>query len=164
MTAGFLVQPGDGDSVWSIGGRFTRKVGGDDTADRLSILEAVLTRTSEPRLHIHHREDEAFYILDGQLSFHVGDTVLTAGTGALALAPMGIPHTFTVDVEPSRVLVITGPAGFERFIFELGVPATSDEPPAGLAPPPGPVILPVAERHGIEIVGPRIRDTEASTT
>lgn len=164
MTAGFLVQPGGGDSVWSIGGRFTRKVAGDDTADRLSILEAIVTRTSEPRLHIHHREDEAFYIRDGQLSFHVGDTVLTAGTGALAFAPMGVPHTFTVDTEPSRVPVITGPAGFERFIFELGVPATSDEPPPGLAPPPGPVILPVAERHGIEIVGPRIRDMEASPT
>ena len=160
MTAGFLVQPGDGESVWSIGGRFTRKVGGDDTADRLAILEAVVTRTSEPRLHIHHREDEAFYVLDGQLSFHVGETVLTAVAGSLAFAPMGIPHTFTVDIEPSRVLVITGPAGFERFVFELGVPATSDEPPASLAPPPAAVILPVAERHGIEIVGPRIRDME----
>ena len=162
MTAGFLVQPGDGESVWSIGGRFTRKVGGDDTADRLAILEAVVTRTSEPRLHIHHREDEAFYVLDGQLSFHVGETVLTAVAGSLAFAPMGIPHTFTVDIEPSRVLVITGPAGFERFVFELGVPATSDEPPAWLAPPPAAVILPVAERHGIEIVGPRIRDMEES--
>ena len=91
-----------------------------------------MTRTSEPRRHIHHREDEAFYVLDGQLTFHVGDAVLTAAAGSLAFAPMGIPHTFTVDTEPSRILVITSPAGFERFVFELGVPATSDVPPAGL--------------------------------
>ena len=157
MTAGFLVQAGDGDSVWSIGGRFTRKVGGADSSGRLSILEAVVTRTSEPRRHIHHREDEAFYVLDGQLSFHVGDDVLTAGAGSLAFAPMGIPHTFTVDIEPSRILVITSPSGFEGFVFDLGVPATSDEPPAGLSLPPREVILPVAERYGIEIVGPTIR-------
>ena len=164
MTAGFLVRPGEGDAVWSIGGRFTRKVGGADSASRLAILEAVVTRTSEPRRHIHHREDEAFYVLDGQLSLHVGDAVLTAGTGALAFAPMGIPHTFTVDIEPSRILVITSPSGFEGFVFDLGVPAIGDEPPADLAPPPREVVLPVADRYGIEIVGPTIREAEASRT
>jgi quercetin dioxygenase-like cupin family protein len=164
MTAGFLVRAGDGDAVWSIGGRFTRKVGGSDSGDRLSILEAVVTRTSEPRRHIHHREDEAFYVLDGQLSFHVGDEVLTAGTGSLAFAPMGIPHTFTVDIEPSRILVITSPSGFEGFVFDLGVPAVGDDPPAGLALPAPEVILPVAERYGIEIVGPTIRAAEAPPT
>jgi quercetin dioxygenase-like cupin family protein len=164
MTAGFLVRPGEGDSVWSIGGRFTRKVGGRDSADRLSILEAVVTRTSESRRHIHHREDEAFYVLDGQLSFHVGETVLTAVAGALAFAPMGIPHTFTVDIEPSRIHVITSPSGFEGFVFDLGVAATSDEPPAGLALPAPVVVRPVAERYGLEIVGPTIRAAEAPPT
>ena len=157
MTAGFLVGPHEGESVWSIGGRFTRKVGGSDSAGRMSILEAVVTRSAEPRRHIHHREDEAFYILEGQLSLHVGETVLTAPAGALAFGPMGIPHTFTVDIEPSRILVITSPSGFEGFIFDLGVPATDDEPPAGLSLPPREVILPIAERYGIEIVGPTIR-------
>jgi quercetin dioxygenase-like cupin family protein len=163
MTAGFLVGPGEGEAVWSIGGRFTRKVGGTDSASRLAILEAVLTRTSEPRRHIHHREDEAFYILDGQLSLYVGESVLTAGAGSLAFAPMGIPHTFTVDIEPSRVLVITSPSGFEGFVFDLGVPAPTDEPPPGLALAAPQVILPVAERYGIEIVGPPIRAAEVRT-
>ncbi len=135
MTAGYLVRPGEGDSVWSIGGRFTIKVGGADSAGRLSVLEAVVTRSTEPRRHIHHREDEAWYILDGQLTFHVGETVLTAAAGSLAFAPMGIPHTFTVDIEPSRILVLASPAGFERFVFELGVPATGDDPPAELSLP-----------------------------
>ena len=160
MTAGFLVPAREGDAVWSIGGRFTRKVGRSDTDGRLAILEAVVTRTAEPRRHIHHREDEAFYVLDGQLSFHVGDAILTAGTGALAFAPMGIPHTFTVDIEPSRILVITSPGGFEGFVFDLGVPATSDDPPAGLSLAAPEVIRPIAERYGIEIVGPPIRQAE----
>ena len=62
-----------------------------------------------------------------------------------------------VDIEPSRILVITSPAGFERFVFDLGVPATGDEPPPGLSLPPRDVLMPIAQRHGIEIVGPTIR-------
>jgi mannose-6-phosphate isomerase-like protein (cupin superfamily) len=76
MTAGFMVGPREGNSVWSIRGRFTRKVGGSDSAGRMSILEAFVTQTAEPRRQIHHREDEAFYILEGQLSLHVGEIVL----------------------------------------------------------------------------------------
>lgn len=164
MTAGFLVPAGEGDAVWSIGGRFTRKVGGADSASGLAILEAVVTQASEPRRHIHHREDEAFYVLDGQLSFHVGDLVLTAGAGSLAFAPMGIPHTFTVDIEPSRILVITSPSGFEGFVFDLGVPAPTDVPPPGLGLAPPEVIRPIAQKYGIEIVGPTIRSGEAPAT
>ena len=85
--------------------------------------------------------------------YHVGETVLTAVTGSLPSRRWGLPHTFTVDIEPSRVLVITGPAGFS-VSFELGVLATSDEPPAGLARPAAVILPSTAERHGIEIVGP----------
>jgi hypothetical protein len=93
-------------------------------------------------------------VLDGKMTFFVGDAVLEASTGSFVLAPKGIPHTFTVDVEPTRVLVFASPAGFERFALELGQTATSDEPPADLAVPGPDVLGPVAERFGIEVVGP----------
>ena len=80
--------------------------------------------------------------------------MLEATTGAFVLAPMGIPHTFTVDTEPTRVLVFASPAGFEQFALELGEPATSDEPPPGLAVPAPDVLGPIAQRYGIEVVGP----------
>jgi len=150
----YLLKPGEGNSVWSLGGRFTIKAAGSDTGDRFSLTESLATRATEPPLHIHRNEDEAWYVLDGHLTFYVGDQELAAPSGSFVFAPRGIPHTFTVDVEPTRVLVFASPAGFERFALELGQEAVSDEPPPGLAMPSPEVLGPVAQRYGIEVVGP----------
>lgn len=135
-----LVRPGGGPSVWSLGGQFTVKLDYALAEGRFSLVEALAFRATEPPLHIHHREDEAWYILDGQMTFYVDDEAYTARSGAFVIAPMGRPHTFTVDVEPTRVLVFAAPSGFEHFALELGSPAVSDVPPAGLAMP-GPEVL-----------------------
>jgi len=153
----YLLRPGEGESVWSLGGRFTVKAGAADGDGRFALIEALAFRTSEPPLHIHHREDEAWYVLEGRMTFLVGAEVVVATSGSFAFAPKGLPHAFTVDVEPTRVLLLAAPAGFERFALELGEPATSDEPPAGLSVPGPEVLGPVAERYGIEVVGPPIR-------
>jgi mannose-6-phosphate isomerase-like protein (cupin superfamily) len=150
----FVLKKGEGQSVWSLGGRFTLKVGEKDAAGRFALVEALAFRATEPPLHIHHKEDEAWYILDGHMTFYVGDAVLEAEAGSFVFAPSGIAHTFTVDVEPTRVLVFASPAGFERFAVELGEPATNDKPPAGLAVPGPDVLGPFAQRYGIEVVGP----------
>jgi mannose-6-phosphate isomerase-like protein (cupin superfamily) len=150
----FVLRKGEGQSVWSLGGRFTMKVGEADAGGRFALVEALAFRSTEPPLHIHHNEDEAWYILDGQMTFYVGDEALEAKAGSFVFAPRGIAHTFTVDVEPTRVLVFASPAGFEQFAVELGDPATSDTPPAGLGVPGPDVLGPVAERYGIEVVGP----------
>lgn len=152
--APFALKPGEGESVWSLGGRFTLKLGQRDAAGRFAVIEVLATRSAEPPLHIHHREDEAWYILDGHMTFYVGDKAVKAPSGSFVFAPMGIPHTFTVDSEPTRVLVFAAPAGFENFALELGDTATSDEPPASLSLPPPEVLGPIAARYGIEIVGP----------
>lgn len=154
MRKPFLLRPGEGESVWSLGGRFTVKVGDKDAEGAFALVEALAFQSTEPPLHIHHNEDEAWYVLDGKMTFYVGDQTLEATAGAFVFAPKGIPHTFTVDVEPTHVLVFASPAGFERFALELGEPATSDEPPSGLAVPEPEVLAPVAERFGIEVAGP----------
>lgn len=74
-------------------------------------------------------------------------------------APRGIPHAFTVAVEPTRVLVFASPAGFERFALDLGHPATDDTPPDDLVVPAPDVLGPVADGYGIEVVGPPRRLT-----
>ena len=153
----FLLKTGEGRSVWSLGGRFTMKVGEADAGGRFALVEALAFRTTEPPLHIHHNEDEAWYILDGRMTFYVGDEAFQAGAGSFVFAPSGIAHTFTVDVEPTRVLVFASPAGFEHFAMELGEPASSDKPPADLAVPAPEVLGPVAQRYGIEVVGPPYR-------
>lgn len=150
----FLLRAGEGVSVWSLGGRFTAKVTGAEAEDRFALVEALAFQSTEPPLHIHHREDEGWYVLDGKMTFYVGDAVLEATAGSFVYAPRGIPHTFTVDIEPTRVLVVVSPAGFEHFALELGDEAADDTPPADLSVPPAEVLGPVAERFGIEVVGP----------
>ena len=159
----YMLKTGEGESVWSLGGRFTMKVTEADSEGRFALVESLAFRTTEPPLHIHHDEDEAWFILDGQMTFYVGDEVLEAATGSFVFAPRGIPHTFTVDVEPTRVLVFASPAGFERFALELGEPASSDVPPPALAVPGPEVLGPVAERYGIEVVGPPRRGPSEGT-
>jgi mannose-6-phosphate isomerase-like protein (cupin superfamily) len=156
----FLLGAGEGESVWSLGGRFTTKLGGAHAEDRFTLVEALAFRSTEPPLHIHHREDEAWYVLDGQMTFYIGEQVLEARTGSFVFAPRGTPHTFTVDVEPTRVLVFASPAGFEQFALELGAPALDDQPPEDLQVPPPEVLGPAAERYGIDVVGPPRRIAE----
>ena len=150
----FRLQAGDGRSVWSLGGRFTTKADSAATEGRFALVESLAYRSTEPPLHVHHREDEAWYVLDGAMTFYVAEQVLEATPGTFVYAPRGIPHTFTVDVEPTRVLVFGSPAGFEHMAEELGVPALSDEPPTVLPLPSPEVLGPVSERYGIEVVGP----------
>jgi quercetin dioxygenase-like cupin family protein len=153
----FHLGPGEGRSVWSLGGRFTVKLDSEASNRQFSMVEAVAFRSTEPPQHIHQNEDEAWYILDGSMTFYVGDDVLPATRGSFVFAPRGIPHAFTVDVEPTRVLVFAAPGGFEDFALEVGEPASGDEPPADLAVPAPDVLGPIGHRYGIEIVGPPIR-------
>jgi len=149
-----VLGPGAGTSAWTLGGRFTVKLGEALSQGRVSVIEVTAYRTADPPLHIHHREDEAWYILEGQMTFHVGGAAHTVTAGSFVFAPMGIAHTFTVDVEPTRVLLLASPSGFENFALQLGVPADGDPPSEGLAVPGPEVLGPVAERYGIEVVGP----------
>jgi quercetin dioxygenase-like cupin family protein len=139
-------------AFWSLGGLFDIKAAGTDTRNQYSVFEAVITKLAEPPLHIHHREDEAWYVLDGKLTFHVGDLVIEAVPGTFAFAPRDIPHRFTVDVEPTRVLVTTSPGGnFEKFVEAAGVPVESSRGPLPIDPPK---LIELSEKYGIELLGP----------
>ena len=83
----FLLRAGEGESVWSLGGRFTAKATAAVTEGRFALVESVAFRSTEPPLHIHHREDEAWYIVDGKMTFYVGDAVIEATAGCFAFAP-----------------------------------------------------------------------------
>ena len=155
--APFVARRGERDPIWSLGGHFTTKLDGNNTDGRFSLTEAVAFRTTEPPLHIHHREDEAWYVIDGQMTFFIGDKELVATAGSLVFGPKGVAHTFTVDTEPTRVLVLASPAGFEHFAADLGIPALTEEMPEDLVLPTPEVLGPVAERYGIALVGPPIR-------
>jgi mannose-6-phosphate isomerase-like protein (cupin superfamily) len=100
--------------------------------------------------HTHHREDECFYVLDGNVAFVCGGKWLAAGPGAFVYGPRDIAHGFkTIGERPVRMLVICTPAGFEQFILDQ---ATSiAEPPSE---PDMARLMALAQQHEIEIHGP----------
>lgn len=162
LSRAFVLDPGAGTALWTLGGRFTVKLGEGPSEGRLAVLEALAYRSTEPPLHIHHHEDEAWYILDGQMTFYIGDDSHVVTTGGFVFAPRGLPHTFTVEVEPTKVLVFVAPAGFDRFAVELGVPAASSSDTSLPDLPPPDILAPIAQRFGIEVVGPPRRISEAA--
>jgi mannose-6-phosphate isomerase-like protein (cupin superfamily) len=98
-----------------------------------------------PPLHVHHREDEGFYVIDGRIALHLpGRRRIDLGPGEFALAPRGIPHSYEVGDAPVHLLTTSTPAGFERFV--AAVAALGDADPEALTA--------VAAEHGIEILGP----------
>ena len=102
--------------------------------------------------HVHHLEDEAFYILEGEVAFICDGHWLKAGPGAYVFGPRGIPHGFkVVGAVPARMLVLVAPAGFENFVLELSEPAESSAPSG---PPDMAKLAAVAAQYKIDILGP----------
>jgi quercetin dioxygenase-like cupin family protein len=147
--------PGEGTAVWHLGMLLTFKATGAGTAGRCWAKELLAPRGAATPLHVHSLEDEAFYVLDGEVSLHLGDEVLRAAAGTFAWGPRGLPHAFRVESETARMLVLGTPAGFERFFLDTGTATTSAGlPPAGGPPPALEVLVAAARRHGVEIIGP----------
>jgi uncharacterized protein (TIGR02246 family) len=106
--------------------------------------------------HVHHNEDEAFYVLEGTMAFLCGDTWHIAGPGTWVYGPREIPHGFRViGTSPARMLLQCAPAGFERFVRDLSMPV--DAVPA---PPDMAFLVAIAAKYGVDILGP-LPDTPA---
>jgi quercetin dioxygenase-like cupin family protein len=146
---------GEGEHLWFFGGLTTIKADGADTGGRAVVTEQLAPRGSGSPLHVHHHEDEWFYVLEGELTIWVEGKTVVAGPGAFVFGPRDIPHTFVVSSEQARFLLVTEPAGFEGFVRALAAPATAPEiPPAPTAPPDMEPVLRAAADHGLEILGP----------
>ena len=119
-----------------------------------AMLELSAPPGSQPPPHIHHNEDEGFYVLDGEITLFgpEGETTLRPGEHLMTLR--GVPHTFRAGPAGVRALVVSAPGGFAQFVRELGVPAEADELPLLDGPPDLVALTEVAARHGIEFVGP----------
>ena len=126
-----LLNPGEGDSFWVLGDLYTFKVTGKQTNGAFTVVDQVIQPQSGPPPHIHHREDEAFYVLAGRFSFLCGDKQSVFEAGSFVYVPKGTLHTFkNIDAQQGRLLVTITPAGLEDFFYRIGTPA------ADLATPP----------------------------
>ena len=123
-------QSGD-HSVWYNGWLMTFLAGAEDTDGQFALMEAVGGRGNVPPPHIHHREDEIFYVLEGEIVVSVGDQTIPGTPGTMIFLPRDVRHSFTIQSEQSRMLILLTPAGFEAWFREFSVPApTMALPPA----------------------------------
>ena len=131
------VASGEGEARWWAGSLAVIKASAADTGGQMAIIEITEPPNAAAPLHVHHREDEAFWILEGSATFEVGDQTIEAGPGDYLLGPRDIPHRFTTGPEGCRMLFILTPGGFEELLRAVSRPAEARTlPPAEDGAPP----------------------------
>ena len=147
------VPPGGGESLWVFGGLVRFFATGENTGGAFSLFEEAIDSQTGAIPHLHHEEDQAFYVLEGEHEFACDDEVFPAPVGTYLYVPRGIVHSYrNIGETPGRLLILSTPAGgTERLFFEVGEPATGDTPPADSGPPDMPTFREIARRHGSDI-------------
>jgi len=146
-------HPGEGRTIGVVGDVYRFLATGDDTNGKYAMWEAIVPPGGGPPPHIHSREEESFYILEGEITFQINDQQLVAKAGMFANMPVGTPHSFKNESDqPAKMLISVAPAGLEKMFMEVGVPLTDG---ATKALPPNreeiEKLLAVAPKYGIEI-------------
>lgn len=138
-----------GKSLHVVGDTMNILLDGSDTADAFALFDAISPPGGGPPLHVHRREDEFFFLLEGEAEFEVAGQRSRVRAGTFIAAPRDIPHTFhNPGSTPLYMLVMVRPAGAERFFEEM-----SEMIPRGSPPDIGKLTA-LAQRYGIEILGP----------
>jgi len=141
-------------SVWYSGWLLTFLATGEETNGQFALMEQVARKGNVPPRHIHHREDETFYVVEGEMTFFVGDQTIKAPAGTMVFAPRDVAHSFSIDSEQVRMLVMVSPAGAEEFFKECSVPAPSMTLPPPAETPYSEIqkMMALAPTYGFEFV------------
>lgn len=125
-----------GNARWFFGMLAQIRATAAETDGAYSVVEVTAPAGLAAPLHVHHREDEGFLVLEGSVTLFVGDERIEATAGDFALGPREVPHRFDIGPEGARMLWILTPAGFEDLVEAASVPAEAlTIPPADVAPP-----------------------------
>lgn len=148
--------PGKGRTVAVVGDVYRFLTTGEDTNGTYALWEALVPPGGGPPPHVHSREEEGFYVLEGEITFTVNGEKVVAAAGTFANMPVGTPHSFRNEsAKPAKMLISVAPAGLERMFFEVGVPLPEG---ATTALPPNEDeikrLLALAPNYGIEIRAP----------
>lgn len=145
---------GAGERWWFLGTLGIVRVPGEAVGGRYALIEFLFPKHASPPRH-SHPQDESFIVLDGELTMVAGETRIQLGPGGVAAVPMGVAHTFRVDSDTARVLVLSTPAGLERLVRDASVPAVEAILPPADTPRPSPEALAgIFEAHGQKNHGP----------
>jgi quercetin dioxygenase-like cupin family protein len=153
MTQAMAIRAGQGEARWWFGGLAEIKATAEDTGGQLTIIEVTEPPGMEAPLHVHHNEDEGFWILEGEVTLYVGDETIEASAGDFAWGPRDIPHRYSVGPNGCRMLFICTPAGFEGLVRDMSVPAeTRTLPPASDEEPDMEMVATVARKYHCELL------------
>ena len=146
-------KPNEGRTIAVVGDVYRFMATGEDTNGKYAMFEAIVPPGGGPPRHVHSREEESFYILEGEIIFQIGEKRVVATAGMFANMPVGTPHSFRNEsTQPAKMLISVAPAGLENMFFEIGV--LLPEGSASALPPTKDEIeklLTIAPRYGIEI-------------
>jgi quercetin dioxygenase-like cupin family protein len=152
---GYHVAADEGDAYDFLGTLSQIKASRTSTAGALAVVQQLLPPGFAPPPHVHHDEDEAFYLLSGEVVADVGGQQVAARTGSFLWLPRGVQHGFVVSGDgPCSMLVITTPAGFDGFVAEVGTPTTVTDRLPEPSEPDVPRLVEIASRYGIEFPPP----------
>jgi quercetin dioxygenase-like cupin family protein len=142
-----------GEARWWFESLAVIKATAADTGGQMTIIEVTEPPGAEAPLHVHHREDEGFWILDGDVTFEVGGATIEAHAGDYVFGPRNIPHRYTVGDAGCRMLFIMTPGGFEDLVIAMSVPAASRTlPPPSDEEPDWEQVAAIARAHGNELL------------
>jgi quercetin dioxygenase-like cupin family protein len=153
---GLFVQSDRGRSYYFGQDLYTFKAIGEETGEAYALCEVIVAPQGGTPPHRHTRESESFYVQDGEIEFQLDDRILVATSGTFLHSPKGQLHRFTNTTATSaKILVWVMPAGFEKFIAEVGKAVNGQiTPAASLSSEDLDKILATAPKYGIEIIPP----------
>ncbi|MGC4003057.1 MAG: cupin domain-containing protein [Pirellulales bacterium] len=156
MTPPILKTPGEGRTIAVVGDVYRFLAVGRDTGGAYAQWEALVPPGGGPPPHTHSREQECFYILEGEITFRIGERTIVAGPGTFAGVAPGTAHAFKNESDrPARMILTIAPAGLEEMFFAIGTPLDDG---ATTAPPPSPddivKLKTLAPQFGIELLPP----------
>ena len=149
----FALASGEGKKYWFMDTLMEVKVTGDQTGGQFSILEEIDSPDFVTPLHIHHKEDEYFYLLEGEVTFTIGDKTISAKPGTFVFAPRDIAHMYKVEGgKPARILSMLSPAGLEELFIKYSVPTSEYTLPPEDVESDVDMLFAEAADYGIEFV------------
>jgi quercetin dioxygenase-like cupin family protein len=155
VTGSVISDPDAQTAIWFLGALSQVRVSGEQAGGAFAVADHLARRGNASPVHVHDRDDETFFVLDGELRVFAGEEEYAAGAGTVAVLPRRLRHAYVVTSATARFLTLHTPAGFEQFAAEAGQPARAlTLPPPPTEPPDFAALAQAAARHQITILAP----------